>query len=288
MPQATYSFDAAEQKRKAEALRRMHDRSGVLVLPNAWDALSARLFENAGFPAVATTSGGVAWALGYPDGEGAPRDEIIAATGRIARAVNVPVTADLESGFGATPAAVAETITAVIQAGAVGVNLEDGTHRPDQPLRSIEEAAARIRAARAAADAAGVPIVINARSDVYFHLPGDAQERFSEAVRRARAYFASGADCFFPIGLGDLQALAALVSELDAPVNATIRPGGATVADLQRAGVARVSTATALTTATMGLAQRLAQQLFETGTFQPPVPPLSHGEAQALFSARRV
>jgi len=122
----TYPYGKAEQVRKAELFRRMHDRSRTFILPNAWDAMSARLFEQAGFEAIATTSGGVSWALGFPDGEGAPRDEVIAATARIARAVAVPVTADIEGGFGDTPEKVAETVTAMIAAGAVGINLEDG------------------------------------------------------------------------------------------------------------------------------------------------------------------
>ncbi len=285
MPMTTPRLTTAEQARKAEAFRRMHDRSQPLLLPNAWDAMSARLFEQAGFQAIATTSGGVAWSLGYPDGEGAPRDEVIAATGRIARAVAVPLTADIEAGFGDTPEAVAGTVRAVIAAGAVGINLEDGTHRPDAPLRSIEDAAARIRAGRAAAEAAGVPIVINARTDLYLLGFGDERQRFDAAVERARAYFASGADCFFPIGLADPDTLAAMVRALDAPVNATIRSGGARVADLIQAGVARLSTATAIACASMGFVQEMARQLHETGTLTSPVPGLTHGEAQGLFTA---
>jgi 2-methylisocitrate lyase-like PEP mutase family enzyme len=215
-------MDIASQKHKAEAFRKLHERqrgSRMLLLPNAWDAMSARLFQRAGFAAIATTSGGVSWALGYPDGEQVPRDEVIAATARIARVVDGPVTADLEAGFGDTPDAVAETVTQAIRAGVAGINLEDGTHRADAPVRDSGDMAARIRAAREAARAAGVPIVINARTDLYLLRIGGEQERFDEAIRRARIYLDSGADCFFPIGLTDAQTIAALVKALDASVN---------------------------------------------------------------------
>src|SRR5579871_3596424 len=137
-----------EQRRLAEAFRAMHRGPRLLLLPNAWDAMSARLFEAAGFGAVATTSGGLAWALGFQDGEKTPWDEVIAATARIVRAVRVPVTADVEEGYGTSPADVARSVTAIIATGAVGINLEDGTHDPAMPVRPIEEAVARIGAAR--------------------------------------------------------------------------------------------------------------------------------------------
>src|SRR6476660_9796599 len=140
------------QKQLADAFRRAH-RGPLLLLPNAWDAMSARQFEASGFGAVATTSGGLAWDLGYADGEHAPWDEVVAATRRIVRAVRVPVTADIEAGYGETPGEVGKSIAEIIDTGAVGFNLEDGTPRPDMPVRPIEDAAARIRAARAAATA---------------------------------------------------------------------------------------------------------------------------------------
>src|SRR5690606_35565844 len=152
-----------DQIQRAEAFRRAHSAPPLLLLPNAWDAMSARQFEAAGFAAIVTTSGGLAWALGHADGEAAPWDEVVAATVRIVRAVRVPVTADIETGYGETPEALARSIADVIVAGVVGVNLEDGTHHTEQPVRPLEDAADRIRAAREAAHAAGVPLVINAR-----------------------------------------------------------------------------------------------------------------------------
>src|SRR5215469_17369944 len=128
-------MNATEQVGQAERFRRLHRGPPLLLLPNAWDALSARLFAAAGFPAIATTSGGVSWALGYADGEAAPWEEVVAATGRIARAVPVPVTADIETGYGDTPEAVARSIGDIIRAGAVGVNLEDGVRGGPAPVR---------------------------------------------------------------------------------------------------------------------------------------------------------
>src|SRR6478672_8898038 len=170
------------QKQLADAFRAMH-RGPLLLLPNAWDAMSARQFEAAGFPAIATTSGGVAWDLGFADGEQAPWGEIVAATERIVRAVRVPVTADIEAGYGETPEQVGKSIGEILRTGVAGFNLEDGTPRPDMPVRPIEDAVARIRAARQAADAAGVNAVINGRIDLYLKNVGDPASRFDETVR---------------------------------------------------------------------------------------------------------
>jgi 2-methylisocitrate lyase-like PEP mutase family enzyme len=282
-------MDIENQKRKADAFRKLHvrrDGAQVLFLPNAWDAISACLFERAGFAAIATTSGGVSWALGYADGEQAPRDEVIAATARIVRVVDDPVTADLEGGFGDTPDAVADTVTAIIGAGVAGINLEDGTHRAEAPLRDRDDMTARVRAAREAARAAGVPIVINARTDLYLLQIGTEQERFDEAVRRAQAWLANGADCFFPIGLTDPRTIAALVKAVAGPVNIALMHDAPDAAQLARLGVTRVSTAVGPVCAVMGLVRQAAQQLYETGRFDAPVTAFTHPEAQALFARK--
>ncbi|MGB5940573.1 MAG: isocitrate lyase/phosphoenolpyruvate mutase family protein, partial [Rhodanobacter sp.] len=206
-------MDRQVQIDQARAFRRMHDRTAILLLPNAWDAGSARLFAQRGFAAIATTSAGVAWSLGYADGERAPLAEVLAAIARIVRVAGLPVTADIETGYGETPEAVAATVRAVIAAGAVGINLEDG--RPGHgPLRPVGEAAARIRAARVAADASGVPIVINARVDHWLQHATDPAAPLADAVQRAQAYRAAGADCIYPIGLEDRATLAALVQAI--------------------------------------------------------------------------
>lgn len=274
-----------EQAAKAAAFRAMHDRKTLLVLPNAWDAMSARIIVEAGFAAIATTSGGVAWSLGYADGEAAPWPEIVAATGRIARAITAPVTADIEAGFGATPQAVARSIAEIIEAGAVGVNLEDGLRGPT-PIRTVEDAAARIRAAREAAHAAGVPIVINARTDLYIKNIGDETTRFAESVTRARAYLAAGADCFYPIALRDPATIERLVKAIDAPVNINVRKGSPSVAELQAMGVARASTATAITLMAAALTRQVAAALRDSGRFDAVDPAIQHPEMQQLFAKK--
>jgi 2-methylisocitrate lyase-like PEP mutase family enzyme len=267
----------------AQAFRRMHDRSRVLLLPNAWDALGARLFAHRGFAAVATTSAGVAWSLGYADGEQAPLEEVLAAIARIVRAAAVPVTADIETGYGETPEEVAATVRAVIATGAVGINIEDGMPGHG-PLRGASEAAARVRAARTAANAAGVPIVINARVDHWMQHDGaEPAARLADAVERGRAYLAAGADCIYPIGLGEPATLAALVRALDAPVNVAAGAGMPGLAELARLGVARVSTATRLTTLALGAVDRALAEVQASGNFDGLVADFGYADAQQLF-----
>lgn len=279
----TLSMNRLVQVERAHAFRAMHDRSRVLLLPNAWDAGSARLLSRRGFAAIATTSGGMAWSLGYADGECAPLDEVVAAVGRITRVVDGPVTVDLESGYGPTPEHVAVAVGAVIGAGAAGINLEDGMPGHG-PLRRVEEAAERIRAAREAAGVAGVPIVINARVDNWMqHDDIDAQARFADAVVRGKAYIAAGADCIFPIGLTDSATLTSLVEALDAPVNVAAGPATPGLAELSRLGVARVSTATRLATLALGAMEQAALAMREQGCFDGLAAHFTYGDAQALF-----
>ena len=276
------------QSRLAEEFRRRHHGRPLLLLPNAWDAMSARVFEAAGFDAIATTSGGVAWALGFADGEQAPWQEVVAATARITRCVRVPVTADIEGGYGESPGEVASKVTDIIRAGAVGINLEDGTHRVDMPVRSMDDAVARIGAARAAARAEGVPLVINARIDLYLKKFGDDETRFAETVRRGKAYLAAGADCIFPFGLSDLNTAADLARALDAPVNIVGRRGMPDVAQLERLGIARVSTASGPSLVVMSTIRQMAGELHGKGQFNTLDSPMTRADAQALFAATQV
>jgi 2-methylisocitrate lyase-like PEP mutase family enzyme len=278
-------MSTAEQAAKAEAFRALHRAPPLLLMANAWDAITARLFEAEGFAAVATTSGGVSWAVGYADGEAAPWDEVVGQTARVARAVRVPVTADIEAGFGATPEAVARSIGDIIGAGAVGVNLEDGMPGPT-PIRPVEDAVARIRAAREAATAAGVPIVINARTDLYLKQIGDETSRFDEAVARGRAYLAAGADCFYPISLRDSATIGRLVQALRAPININVRAGFPGVAELEALGVARITTATQLTLIALAELRRVAREIKTTGRFDAIDPKIAHPEMQQLMATR--
>jgi 2-methylisocitrate lyase-like PEP mutase family enzyme len=279
-------MDKTTQIEAAEAFRRAHHGPHLLLLPNAWDALSARQFEAAGFGAVATTSGGVAWALGFADGEATPWTELVEATRRIVRAVRVPVTADIEAGYGTTPADVAKSVTDILGAGAVGFNIEDSTPRPDQPLRPIEDAAARVGAAREAARAAGVPAVINARVDVYLKSKGDPAQRFEETVRRGKAYLAAGADCLYPFGLADMDTIARLVKALDAPINIVAHVGTPPAAEFERIGVARLSIAASATLAVASLIQAMARELHDHGRFDVLAHAVNRPEVQALFAPR--
>jgi 2-methylisocitrate lyase-like PEP mutase family enzyme len=277
-------MNRTEQAQQAELFRNKHRGPRLLLLPNAWDAMSARVFVAAGFDAIATTSGGVAWSLGYADGEQTPWAEVVAATARIVRAVRVPVTADIEAGYGETADAVMRSVAEIIAAGAVGVNLEDGTTHGPVPIRNPADAADRIRAAREAAKAAGVPIVINGRTDLYLRNIGDEASRFDETVERGRAYLAAGADCVYPIGLRDPATIGRLVKALGAPININVRAGSPSVAELEALGVARASTASQVALMAMSLTRQVADDLRTTGRFDTLAPAMSQADAQRLFT----
>jgi 2-methylisocitrate lyase-like PEP mutase family enzyme len=275
------------QNDKALAFRRLHDRSRILVLPNAWDVASARIFEEAGFDAIASTSAGVAATLGYPDGEQISRDEMAEVVRRIAHAVKVPVTADMEAGYGPGPDAVAETVRAVIAAGAVGLNLEDSTSDANHPLFEIVAQVERIRAARQAAERGGVPLVINARTDVYLMAVGKESERFDHAVRRANAYHAAGADCLFVPGVREASVIAALAKAINGPINILAGPGAPVIAELEKLGVARVSLGSGPMRAALTFAKRIATELRTHGTYELFTRDvLTHAEVNKLMAAR--
>jgi 2-methylisocitrate lyase-like PEP mutase family enzyme len=278
-------MDRTELQRKADVLRSLHDRTRILVLPNAWDAAGARIFEAAGFPAIGTTSAGIAWALGYPDGERIGRDEMAEVVGRICRAVSVPVTADMEAGYGPKPSDVAATVEAVIAAGAVGINLEDGRHDGTSGLWDIDEQVKRLRAARAAAEAAGVRIVINARTDVYLHGIGAEGERFDHTVRRANAYREAGADCLFIPGVRDAAVIGALARAVNGPINILAGPGAPPIPELQKLGVARVSVGSGPMRAALTLLRRIAEDLRGPGDFTSfGRDVISHAEVNQLLA----
>jgi len=273
----------ARQVDKAERLRAMHHGTTALVMANAWDAVTARLFEAEGFPAIATTSGGVSAALGFADGEAAPWDEVVGQTARIVRAVDVPVTADIEGGFGGSPEAVGRSIVDIIGVGAVGVNLEDSV-RGATPLRSIADASARIRAAREAATAAGVPIVINARVDVFVRHIGEGEAQFAEAVARGKAYLAAGADCIYPITLRDPTTIRRLVEALNCPININVRAGHPNVAELEALGVRRITTATSLTMVALSAVRECIRDFRAHGRFDTISPAVTGPEMQGLWA----
>ncbi|WP_280382780.1 isocitrate lyase/PEP mutase family protein [Nocardia wallacei] len=271
------------QRNQAAAFRQLH-AGGTFVLPNAWDAVSAALVAHAGAAAVATTSAAVAWALGRGDGERLTRADMVEQVRRIAGAVAVPVTADIEGGYGPAPEDVAATVAAVIEAGAVGVNLED-SRRPGGPLFDDREQAARLDAARTAATRAGLAeLVINARTDVYLFGIGAPEDRFDEVLARAVAYAAAGADSLFVPGLLDLGTIAELTAKSPLPVNVMAGPGAPAVAELAAAGVRRVSVGSAIAQAAYERVQAAAAELLAHGTYTALSGGLDFGSVQALFT----
>jgi len=237
------SSQTTDLESRCDLLRSLHRPGTPLLLPNAWDVATARAVVSAGFPVVATTSAGVAGALGYEDHEGAPGDEMLAAAARIARGVEVPVTVDAEAGYAMQPA---ELVAALRSAGAAGCNLEDSDHA-GEGLRDADAQAEYLRAVRRAAADDSYPLVINARIDVFFAPflagagPGTQLALVPEALRRAQAYADAGADCLYPIGLWEADALSAFMAGVQTPVNVVGLPQAPSRPELAELGVARIS-----------------------------------------------
>ncbi len=265
---------------RAKLLRSLHD--DLLVLPNAWDAASAALLAAAGAKAVATTSGGVAWSVGHPDGQQLGRDAMVEVVRRIVATVDVPVTADIEGGYGPDASDVAATIAAVVGVGAAGVNLEDS--RSPGALFELDEQVDRLRAARTAATDNGAPdLVVNARTDVFLFGIGEPEGRLDEVLRRAAGYADAGADCLFVPGLLDLDVLAKLTGASPLPVNAMAGAGGPSVAELHAAGVRRISVGTGIAQAAYTTARKAAEELLTAGTFGTYEGALPFPELNGLF-----
>jgi 2-methylisocitrate lyase-like PEP mutase family enzyme len=261
-------MDIPVQAEKAERLRKLHHGPRILVFPNAWDVASARLMEDAGFPAIATTSAGVAASLGYPDGQRITRKEMLDVVARIARAVRVPVTADMEAGYGTTVEEMVETAKAVVASGAVGMNLEDVTGDDESSLVDTALQMEKIRAICRVSASLGVPLVVNARTDIYLLQIGDAATRFERTVERLRAYRQAGAACLFAPGVRDRETISKLVKALGAPLNILVTPGCPSLGELEKMGVARASAGSAAMRATLGLVQRIGKELMEKGTYE--------------------
>jgi 2-methylisocitrate lyase-like PEP mutase family enzyme len=246
----------ATQAEKAEIFRALHRGPEILVLANVWDCASARIVEEAGFPAIATTSAGVANALGYPDGESIPAAEMLAAVRRIAGCVRVPVSADLEGGY----QDVAATAAGLVASGAIGLNLEDAGGDPVQH-------AARIATVRRVGRDLGVSLVINARTDLYLDKIGDPAPRFERSCERLHAYIEAGADCVFVPGVTDEDTIRRFVEALRFPLNILATAGAPPIPRLQQLGVARVSLGSGIARATLSLTRRIAQELKTSGSY---------------------
>ena len=269
-------MDRKSQAEKAEQLRNLHLGPRILVLPNVSEVASARVLEELGYPALATSSAGVAALQGYPDGQRISRHEMLDVVARIARGVRVPVTADMEAGYGTTIKDMAETAKAVVAAGAVGMNLEDVTGDDETSQVGAALQMEKIQTIREVSLSLGVPLVINARTDIYLMPIGAEATRFERTVERLRAYRKAGADCLFAPGVRDREIITRLVRALEAPLNILVTPGCPPIPELEKIGVARASVGSGLTRAMLGLVRRIGKELMESGTYasllEGPIP----------------
>jgi len=273
------------QIQHGERFRELHASPQTFLMPNAWDPGSACMLAAGGFQCLATTSAGIAYSLGQPDYEGCvSRSQMIDRIHLIAAAVDLPVSADLEAGFGAAPQDVAETIRLAIQAGVVGGNIEDLSGDPQTPLFDIGLSAERIRAAREAADRSGIPFTLTARTDCYL---AGVPSPFAEAVRRANLFREMGADCLFVPGIKDAETIAALAREVDGPINAVMGLTGSafTVSQLSTLGVKRVSIGGSLARSALGLIRRAAQEMREHGSFSFAEQQIPDAELCSFFAS---
>ncbi len=275
---------SSTQKARAIQFRDFHNRLPILVLPNAWDAASARIFEQAGFRAVATTSSGVAASLGYPDGQRISRDMMVEVVDRMTQVVKCPVTADIEAGYGDGIEEVLETVRAVIAAGAIGINIEDSTKQQEKSLVDVSFQVELLKAIQETALSMDVPLVVNARTDVFLLAKGDPASRLEEAVQRANAYRQAGADCLFPIGVSDARTIADLVKAINGPVNILAGPTTPSIPELAQLGVARVTFGSGQMRAALGRLRRIARELLERGTYTSMAEEMISGtEFRSLF-----
>ncbi|GAA2139121.1 isocitrate lyase/PEP mutase family protein [Glycomyces algeriensis] len=264
----------------AARFRALHT-TPALRLPNCWDAASAAVIAAAGAPAIATTSAGIAWSLGRPDGDALDRDAAIEAIARIVRVVDVPVTADIESGFGATPKDVAATLAAVTEAGAVGVNIEDTTAVTPGSLRDLADQVERLEAAR---EGAGPDLFINARIDMYLAGIGEESERLDATIARAQAYAEAGADGIFVPGVTDPATITALLQAIRLPLNVMAGPGALAPSELERLGVARISLGPGLATAAYELARKATVGFLEADSYDAIADGIAYGTLNELLA----
>lgn len=269
------------QAEKAEYLRALHRGPDILVLPNAWDCASARIFECAGFSAIGTTSAGIAFSLGYPDGQKISMTEMLDAVRRIARCVEVPVTADMEAGYDD----VAESTAQLIDCGAIGLNLEDVV---TGKLVDLEEQVDKIRTIRRVSDSLGVKLVINARTDLYLENIGDAASRFDAACHRLKAFIRAGADCLFIPGIQDAELIRNFVNAMNFPINILAWPETPSIPELRRLGVARVSVGPGIVKAAMETTRQLALEIKNEASFATIFQRVfSYAEANQMFERKR-
>ncbi len=253
------------QIKLAGEFRSMHSFGNFFVIPNAWDVPSARIFEEAGFASVATSSAGMSVSLGYPDGESIPKNEFMASVRRVARVLSIPLSVDVVSGFGRNNEEVVGSIREVVESGAVGINIEDFDHGKNE-LFDPEEQGQKIRAIRIMAEDTGIPLVINARTDAFSgSKAGDTDARLESAIKRSEKYIEAGADCVYPVGLADHDSISRFVESVKFPVNVMVRKGLPEISALKQIGVTRLSFGPAASYAAMGLLWRIGKDILERG-----------------------
>ncbi|MBI3676414.1 MAG: isocitrate lyase/phosphoenolpyruvate mutase family protein [Proteobacteria bacterium] len=248
------------QKDQTAKFRALHAKGNILILANAWDAGSARLLEDAGAPAIATTSAAVAWSHGFPDGEALPVDVLLRTVAEIVRSVKIPVSVDSEEGFSENPAKVADYVLKLIERGVVGMNLEDGRG-------SVDLMEAKIAAIKQAVAKKGADFFINARTDVYLKKLTAPEAALDETLMRGARYKKAGADGYFVPFLADLVSFRTIAAKVDLPINAIVVPQLASVAELKAAGVRRVSAGAGIGRAALGAARRAAKEILELGKY---------------------
>lgn len=281
----------SDQYEKARQFQQLHQQEGCFLMPNCWDAGTAKMLVDAGFKAIATTSAGVAFSLGHPDNVFCSqqarlgRNDMLIEVGKIARAVSVPVSADLEAGFGEDPAAVGETIRLAIAAGAVAGNIEDYRGDKEEPLYELQESVDRIVAAKRAISDSEIPFTLVARSDAVL---AGFDNGLSVAIERCNRFLAAGADCLFVPGVGDEAGIRTLVQEIDGPISVVMGLSGSTLKmeHLRDLGVRRVSIGGSLVRAVYLKIQEAAREMFEQGTFNYAQEQVSQAELNAIFEKK--
>lgn len=275
---------ASTQKERAILLRNLHTQAGLFVLPNAWDAASARILEETGFPAIATTSSGVAAVFGYLDGQHLPFELLLQMVRAITRVVHIPVSVDLEAGFGSTIAEVVDNVKAIIEAGVVGINLEDTVKKPVRKLVDVAYQVELIQVLRQLAASMDVPLVINARTDVFLLAKDNPAQYVAEAIQRCNAYRQAGADCLFPIGCSNIKLISRLVQGIAGPINVLAGSETPALQELEQLGVARVSFGSGLQGTALKELITTAHELYTQKSYKRiSEQALSHVELQQLF-----
>lgn len=262
------SDDIKLQAAKAGQLRSLHLGARAVVFPNVWDVTSARVVEELGYPAIATTSAGIANALGYVDGQNISRDEMLQVVELIVDAVKVPVSADMEAGYAKSSLEMNDTAQALIRAGAVGLNLED-SEEEESRLVDLSLQLEKIKALRQASSDFGVSLVVNARTDAYWWKGADPKTRMRETVQRANAFREAGADCIFVPGLWEIEEIKIFLRESPGPLNVLAVPQSPSIAQLESVGVRRVSIGSGGYRTAMGMMRKLAKEMMEQGTYRP-------------------